>query len=66
MADRKAELERKKERLRQMREEKERRRKEKEKQVGNDFGAEIKSFLIIDGFRFEIMQAVLNLVRENE
>jgi hypothetical protein len=34
MADRKAELERKKERLRQMREEKERRRKEKEKQVG--------------------------------
>ena len=33
MADRKAELERKKERLRQMREEKERRRKEKEKQV---------------------------------
>lgn len=55
MADRKAELERKKERLRQMREEKERRRKEKEKQVGNDFGAEIKSFLIIDGFRFEIM-----------
>ena len=36
MADRKAELERKKERLRQMREEKERRRKEKEKQVGNE------------------------------
>lgn len=35
MADRKAELERKKERLRQMREEKERRRKEKEKQVSN-------------------------------
>jgi hypothetical protein len=33
MADRKAELERKKERLRQMREEKERRRQEKEKQV---------------------------------
>jgi hypothetical protein len=33
MSDRKAELERKKERLKQMREEKERRRREKESQV---------------------------------
>ena len=45
MADRKAELERKKERLRQMREEKERRRKEKEKQVSQPHPEEVPGFL---------------------